>query len=263
MGRDEPFIPDWRDPAAYAPLLTADRTLLAWEWLRRDPCYRAVAHAVRDRTDFRPAAAWGLHRFEDPNLTVPAARPIWTREACDTVLLARATAVPPGLDFQFRSGGVRITTCRSVGCEHLLLSDGERVIRLDLASGGYRDRAVQLQFVLPGPPLLAPQLLALRRFDAFVRRSAFSRLLHPAEPRGRRELLLLRTADALACGETQRAIAACLIDVDAAQAGWRDAHPELRLQAQRLVRDARARLAGGYRVLLKTSGPLQGPTARA
>jgi hypothetical protein len=27
---------DWRDAAAYAPLLEADRSLFAWEWLRRD-----------------------------------------------------------------------------------------------------------------------------------------------------------------------------------------------------------------------------------
>ena len=38
-------MPDWRDAAAYEPLLEADRSLIAWEWLRRDRGYReAAAH---------------------------------------------------------------------------------------------------------------------------------------------------------------------------------------------------------------------------
>jgi hypothetical protein len=33
---------EWHDAAAYAPLLEADHSLFAWEWLRRDPAWHSA-----------------------------------------------------------------------------------------------------------------------------------------------------------------------------------------------------------------------------
>jgi len=58
--------PDWHRSAPYRALLGIDQAGLAWEWLRRDPAYIAIAHsdAVAPSRDLRedPAALpWGLH----------------------------------------------------------------------------------------------------------------------------------------------------------------------------------------------------------
>ncbi|HZU52077.1 MAG TPA: DUF6499 domain-containing protein, partial [Sphingomicrobium sp.] len=66
---------NWRNADCYAELINADRTLFAWEWLRRDWEYRAAAlDAYAGRKKMR-ARHFGLVRFEHPDLPVPRARP--------------------------------------------------------------------------------------------------------------------------------------------------------------------------------------------
>lgn len=65
--------PDWRDPICYRPLLALDRPGFAWEFLRRNPAYRAecgrlppqvlgatVHPLVQIDASPRGAARWGL-----------------------------------------------------------------------------------------------------------------------------------------------------------------------------------------------------------
>ena len=64
--------PDWRDPAGYRPLLALDRPGFAWEFLRRNPAYRAEAprtpplqrqgrtNLLRIDAPAGGAARWGL-----------------------------------------------------------------------------------------------------------------------------------------------------------------------------------------------------------
>ena len=93
MAAGDEYVPDWWDAEAYEPLLQADRSLFAWEWLRRDRNYRAAAEraldaASRERSD--PAEAperWGLHAFEPPARTAPEARPVWSASVHPYVLL--------------------------------------------------------------------------------------------------------------------------------------------------------------------------------
>ena len=83
---------DWRDAAAYAPLLRADRVVFAWEWLRRDPSYRDAAACALEGgagRDERPER-WGLHAFENPGLAGPEARLLWTADCHPLVLSAVA-----------------------------------------------------------------------------------------------------------------------------------------------------------------------------
>lgn len=250
MERGDPAISDWRDAAAYAPLAAADRAILAWEWLRRVPAYRTAARTALSAGAIAGANHWGLHRYEDPDRPAPSARPLWTAGAFDAVLTADARSTGDPRAFDLDSLSSLLSAGDDEGQERILLTDGWRLIRLDLIRGSARAGAIKLRFSLPGPPLLSPPLLALRRFDSLVRTGRFAAALHGAEPRAYRQLLLLRTADALAGGAGQREIAAGLLDPDAGRPGWRDERPHLRLQAQRLVRDARAYLDGGYRALL-------------
>lgn len=236
---------DWRDAAAYAPLLGADRSFFAWEWLRRDPAYRAAAERAlspraSSRTEDAAARAFGLIAFELPRLAVPHARPLWTSQAHPQVLAVdRGTG--GGADDIFaldRLSDIAILV-EGERSEHLLLSDGRHAIRLDGAPRTFSAGGVCLRYRLEGLGTAEPLILPLRRFMALCRTGAFARSLHPREPRARRWVLMLRAWDALAEGADQREIAEVLLSRTAAIPRWRSREPSLRSRAQRLVRSAR------------------------
>ncbi|HWH21842.1 MAG TPA: DUF2285 domain-containing protein [Allosphingosinicella sp.] len=255
----------WRDAAAYAPLLTADRSVLAWEWLRRDPGYRAAADRAlgqgsRAALDGGPGAGeWGLHAFEPADLAAPAARPVWRAAVHPYVLEADARPTGEARDsFELaRLAGIS-TIVAGGGQEHLLVSDGLRAIRLDLLSGSVRRGPVRLHYRLAGLASAERPLLTLRRLLALWRTGRFSAQLHPVETRAARFVLMLRAHDALASGATQREIAAGLLGAEAGEARWRVRAPTVRSRVQRLVRSARIMAAGGYLALLGGEYPLAG-----
>lgn len=246
--------PDWCDPAAYAPLLEADRSLVAWEWLRRDGAYRSAlrAAAARPNSNLKAAARFGLVAFEPAELAIPGARPVWRSDAYPFVLPVKAAlcaAAPECFDPRRLVGLRRIVADN--GIEHLLLSDGLHSIRLDAPAGTFGEEPVGLCYSLAGLALAEPQLLTLRRFLALCRSGRFSRDLHRREPRARRWILMLRAWDAITAGADQRRIAEVLLSRSAGEPSWRSREPSIRLQAQRLVRCARVFGAGGYRELLR------------
>lgn len=261
MRSTEPEIADWTDAAAYASLRDADRSVFAWEWLRRDPEYRRAAVASGASGAARPtrthiaderAARWGLHAFERPDLAGPDARPVWRREVYPLVLPACAADQGPAEDrFDLERFGSCATWVRGgSGTEHVLLSDGMHRLRLDIVSGTIGDGPVMLCFQLAGMRSVRGPLLVLRQLVALWHGGRFSRALHPLEARASRWILLLRTHDALAAGAGQREIAERLLDRDAGGRRWRVEAPALRSRVQRLVRDARQMAAGGYLSLL-------------
>lgn len=247
---------DWRDADAYAPLLAADRSLIAWEWLRRDAGYRAAARAAFAGAAAEPglqAREWGLHAFEDPDCCVPLARPIWSAGPHPAVLEADSVPADRSSDsFDLsRFRGLSTVIRDAAGIEHLLLCDGLRAIRLDIVSGTIAGAPAALRYRLTGIAAAAGPLLTLRRLLALHANGRFSRALHAPEKRAWRWLLMLRARDALAAGAGQREIALTLISPSANEPRWRSAAPSLRSRAQRLVRTARRMAAGGYLELLR------------
>lgn len=247
---------DWKNAEHYAPLLAADRSILAWEWLRRDPDYRRAAELQAARPDARsPSAAaqsWGLHGFELPDRTAPAARPVWVASRHRGVLTAQSVRAEGGSDaFRFADLAGLATLITDGDRHHLLLSDGLRAIRIDAAGDSPAAGPVHLRYRLSGIVSAEAPLLTLRRFLALVRTGEFSRSLHLPEARARRWLLILRAYDGLTAGADQREIAEVLVSEAAAEPRWRSRSPSLRLQAQRLARSARRMAAGEYRTLLR------------
>jgi hypothetical protein len=250
--------PDWRDAAAYAPLLDADRSLFAWEWLRRDPEYRAAAEAALPegaRTGQAPSGAerFGLVAFEAPDLTVPEARPMWRSDVYRFVLPVDVrrgvVSAVNTIDVARLRDLARILA--DGGAEHLLLSDGLRSIRLDGQSGAFTSGPVCLLYAIEGLVTAERPLLTLRRYLALCRTGRFSRSLHPREVRARRWIRMLRAHDGLVAGADQREIAEALLSSSVAKPRWRSRESSVRSQAQRLVRSAQASAAGGYRRLLR------------
>lgn len=247
---------DWRDAAVYAPLLDADRSLFAWEWLRRNATYRAAARQdlAGGRAGHERARAFGLVTFEPPELAVPRARPLWDSDIHPQVLAVDRGNGGEENAFRLDRLGQLATLHQVSDTEHLLLSDGRRTIRLDAPLGTFGAEPVCLRYRIAGLAAAEPGVLTLRRFLALCRTGRFSTELHPREPRARRWVLMLRTWDGLAAGADQREIAEVLLSPSAAQPRWRSSAPSLRSQAQRLVRSARGFAAGGYRALLDRRG---------
>lgn len=261
MAAGDRHVPDWRDAAAYAPLLHADRSFFAWEWLRRDHGYRAAAEQALQQSGSpaqsdEAAVRWGLHAFVPPYLTAPEARPIWRPEVYPFVLRADASPAKGTDAFDLmRFADVSSLVTDADGREHLLISDGCRAIRIDVLAGSIATGPCELSYGLAGLSSADRPLMTLRRFLALWRTGTFCRSLHPAEVRAKRWLLMLRACDALAAGADQREIAMVLISGEAGQSRWRTQSPSLRSRVQRLVRSARAMQAGGLWALLDTSVP--------
>ncbi len=255
-----PSIPrDWRDENGYAALNRAEPAAMAWEWLRRDAAYQVAATAARVRTDSSglavlapdpEAARWGLHAFEDPAFAAGAARPMWRRSWLGLVLPAIAEQAGPAADRFDLSRFSEIATVvpGENSFQHLLLSDGWASLRLDVVGGTLLDGPVRLNYLLAG---FAGARGPLATLQNLLRLWQSGRLDQPASrARNRRLILLLRAHDAVQCGASQREIAEVLLSAEAARARWRSEVPSLRLQAQRLVKGARAMAHGAFRTLL-------------
>lgn len=262
MRSGEGHTADWKDAAAYAPLLQVGRAGFAWEWLRRDEGYRAAAagalrsteppHPLPPRQGDPLAEQWGLHDFEPPDRNAIGARPVWRHEIFSHVL--QATAADEGgdedrLDLDRLKRFVTLVVDPS-GTEHLLLSDGTRAVRLDIVSGTVRAGPARLHYRLEGFRRVEGPLLVLRQLLGLSRTGKFSSVLHPSERRARRWILLLRTYDALVADASQREIAEALLGLGISEPRWRLNASSSRSRAQRLVRQARRIAAGGYLSLL-------------
>ena len=259
MASASPWLPDWRDEEAYAPLLGVGPAAMAWEWLRRDPRYQMAASAslrgpgtVPAVVAAQPAAAcWGLHAFAEPSLAAATARPVWRSEWLPRVLVAEAVHRGTVRDrFDLARFAALSTVVRDeAGPEHLLLCDGASSLRIDIESGSVLTAPVCLAYRLAGLAAVRGPLDTLQGLLRLCR----SGRLHPPTPRSRnrRLILLLRAHDALQGGANQREIAEVLLSGEAARARWRAEAPSLRLRAQRLVRGARDMAAGGFRSVLR------------
>ena len=245
----------WRNAASYAHLLGADRTIFAWEWLRRDPDYRAAACAIKCDDSAAPCgtpASFGLLAFEPPDRSAPDARPLWTAEHSPFVLAVERVCRGRAPDWfePDRFPGLATLTESERG-EHLLLSDGLRAVRLDGPPGVFTSGPAVLRYRLEGVAAAEQPLLTLRRFLALCRCGGFSRSLHAREQRARRWILMLRTLDGLRAGADQRELAQAMLGAEAAAPRWRTREPSMRSRVQRMVRSARAMAAGGYLALLR------------
>lgn len=259
MAAGEGHVPDWRHASAYQPLLQADRSLIAWEWLRRDRGYRVAAERALetwgDRNPAQPGeepARWGLHAFEPSWLAAPEARPVWRAEVHPYVLGVEAG--PPHGDDVFdleRFGTISSLVTTADGREQLLISDGFCPIRIDVVSGTLAGGPVALRYRLAGLASAERPLLTLRRLLGLWRTGRFCRSLHSSELRAKRWLLMLRTYDALTAGADQREIAAVLLSAEAGEPRWRTRSPSIRARVQRLVRGSRSMASDGYLELLQ------------
>ena len=228
--RGGPCCEDWRDPAAYAWLLGCDRCCFAWEWLRRDARYRA-AFARRQKG----AHAFSLCCFADPLLDARAAKPFW--RACVDPTVVSLTACPPTGDegIDLTTLGSLLSLHRDGQGEHVLLSDGLHMLRLDILSGSIGSGAVSLTWRLGGLGSAGMGLLTLQRLIALVEAGHFLPSLHHTPTRVARCVDVLRVHDGLVDGASYRDLAATLYGEDVAGPRWRVTNPSWHLRVRRLA----------------------------
>ncbi len=141
-----------------------------------------------------------------------------------------------------------------------MLSDGYRRIRIDIEEGTLvGDLPIRLRYrhdeIIGCDTEM--RLAPLRRLAGLFRTGRFLPALFPPERRIERLITVLRVADAIRAGASQREIAAGLFGEERIAADWRTVSDSLRSRVRRLAREARLMAAGGYRSLLRRDGPDQ------
>lgn len=201
-------------------------------------------------------SAGGFTFAEDPRCAAPDARIIWHAELDPAILPVRVAPADPGdpdaIPMEVLSPWLTTVT-GTCGRQHAVISDGYHHLRLDIEAGCLPTAdAVVLDYLLRGVRSAQPRLLTLRRLLGLCRHGRFSRSLFPADPRMPRLIAVLRVADALTTGASQREIATVLFGAEAVARDWNGRSDALRSRLRRLVREARTMAAGGYRQLLRS-----------
>jgi Uncharacterized conserved protein (DUF2285) len=237
----------WANADHYSVLLTADRNVFAWEWLRRSSAYQEAWWSFLNAgPDSAPGPGhFGLERYEDPERAAPRARPVWSASLDPTVIRATIDDI-----FADRADVINLRQLApfvslAVGqddVEHLLFSDGCRFIRIDLAEGSLIGCPSSLRYKLRGIAGIRRPLPALQRLVCLIERGRIPRDRDSVSNRRERWILELRVADALASGATQQEIAGVLFGPVVTPRRWRAECSAYRQRVQRLARGARARL---------------------
>jgi hypothetical protein len=203
---------------------------------------------------------------ERPDVSAPQARIIWHTDLDPGTLHVIALPIEPGDPDEIDPNRLRpwlAVAADEDGHEHAVLSDGWHHIRVDVEGGSLtEEHPLLFHYRLVGVASAARKILPLRRLIELCRRGRFAPSLFPPDRRADRWLALLQVHDALRAGASQREIACALFGEDRTLADWRSTSDSLRSRVRRLVKEARAMAAGGYRSLLRqidgneTRGPL-------
>jgi hypothetical protein len=253
-------VADWRAPNQYGYLAALTRDAWAWEFLRRNPVYRAAWTDLRGRNpriqdDADMAAAFGVLELTDPHLSALDAKLLWHGDASSFVLplhMLEAHTAGPAQALDFAALRDRAVHCRRMSAfDHMLFLEEGR--RLQLAIRGGRGARFQL---LTETPL---DLALVRRRSRLMHRlaalAASGRLLpslYPPDPRGRRLGLVLRALDGWLAGASQQTIAQAVFAHYDVHADWRRPRgTALRHQIRRMIWRGRWLMDGGYRTLLR------------
>lgn len=262
---------DWHPAAAYLYALTLDGPALAWEYLRRNPRYRAIydLHACGSDAEAVLAAPWGLRLLEDPSRDARGAQPAWLPDpdglpqlhpdaaaALDTPAFA-LWGIPGSKQLAHDGQRLQLTAYRPEGT-------------LRVAFSPTLEHGMAYAHGLAGGARLRERWRAaaatMERFDGYYSRDVArpSTYAHPhghAHVRPDRVALLhmrsLQTLDGLAAGATQREIAQAIFGAAVVAERWHDLG-ELRAQVRRLARRGRALVDGGYRRLLQIEASRNG-----
>ncbi len=253
-----PPLIDWCNPQSYAYTQRLSRDAWAWEFLRRNPDYRAAWAHMLGRASRVPslAARWfGLVTFEDPDRTAAEARCLWLPDVSSLVLPVwaehrrmTADAVAQDLSALRPRAAVHLT---DGAVQHVLFTEEGRRLQL-LVHGEMLFGPVLLTTdCLVAPAALGRRLLLLRRVSDFMAYGRLAPTLYPPEPRAWRLTTVLRALDGSLAQAPLRAIAEAVFEPEDIAAGQRRSTACLKQVVRRAVRHGRWLMQDGYLSLLK------------
>lgn len=135
--------------------------------------------------------------------------------------------------------------------EQLLLGLGRCTVRVSVASGTLLAGPVHLHYCLSGTDQLETRLHALQRLAGVMRCHALRPALFAQNRKTARWWQVLRALDALTASPRHRAVAQAVFGEPLVARDWTGDSDYLRSRTHRLIRQARALAAGGYRQLLR------------
>jgi hypothetical protein len=187
-------------------------------------------------------------------LDATRARPIWDRAVDISVVAVNTSSAIVSNAFDVRQVMDLATIVRScVGHEQLLLSDGSQQLRFDVVHGSLLAGPVALHFNLTDGPTLSAQLNTMRRWQRFRKGWDFGRIAKQ-EQRAPIWVRQLRAYDGAMAGATMREVAQTLFPALATPIALQDRNSAIRSMVRRLLRSARAHVAGDYRRILSGNG---------
>jgi len=202
-----------------------------------------------------PLGPGGSTFAENPEVTGAGARLIWTADIDPGTIEVEALPVSPGsrdaVDPAVFGRWLSISR-REDSTEHVVIRDGFRRIRLDVVAGSLMQGPVFLRYRLEGIAALRPRVLPLRRLLALCAHRRFVASLFPPDPKMPRLIEMLRVHDGLVAGASLGDLAEALYGAGVHDADSARRSDSLRSRVRRLVREARAMAAGGYRRLMRS-----------
>lgn len=134
---------------------------------------------------------------------------------------------------------------------HILFSQAERELQLDLHGTIDRSAASIAIAAMPRLECLSPQIRALRALADLARSRDLRPALYLPASRGARFVRVLQALDGWLAGATQRQIAVALFGEYRVDQDWSDSRQSLRDQTRRAIARGKAFTAGGYLQLIK------------
>jgi hypothetical protein len=241
----------WMLSAAYLYTLDLYGPTLAWEYLRRNPGYRADWACQKRSSSF---AQWGLRRAEDPALDGRQALPLWLSDG-DGWLQVHAA-------HRNDAAARHFDLWRVPGRKRLVLDGPDLALTADLSAqrmrlslSGTLTDGVPYTTAVPLTPQLRGQLQAFHTDAALLEGKPVP--VATARTVNRAALLHLRALQALdawQAGARQRVIAEALVGAEVADARW-SADGDLRAQIRHLLARAKGLMEGGYLALAGVRQP--------
>jgi len=188
---------------------------------------------------------------EDPERPTGDALPFWDVAVNRHVIRASARTAASRADQAISLDGLPWPTAilKQGDREELAIRAPQGTVRLSIVDGTLLKGPVALEYRLDGPNL-AERLLALQRWDYLLRTGSWPQALIHHAPRTDRWLLVLVTMDALARNLSLRETAIALFGLETVAREWNQSSDHLKMRTRRLITQARALAAGGYRKLL-------------
>jgi len=251
----------WRAADTYTYLDDLGSTSFAWEFLRRNPGYRAAYESIIGNSDVTPemseriAQEWGLQFAVAPDLRADRAPVVWLPH-----LNPGTVVVAPAPDEFAEARSISELTPafshRGANGEHWLLDRGGDALPVALIDGA--DAAKPAAIVIPLDSSFSMRMKAAHRFGNAMAGGAPGRAPDTLTAKQRHRLqLILRGLDGCLARRSCREIAELLFDPNSIPAGPEWISHGLRGRTRRLCKRGLDLMQGEYRDLLRNPRQLR------